>query len=151
MAANRRKPAGAVWYNWLLFLVYLGMLCYFLFFAEIMGRTANIGQFRYNLVPLREIRRFLEHADSLGWRIVFLNIYGNVLAFVPFGYFVPNLFGGFRKAISVTFVGFLFSFVVEVAQLFFYVGSFDVDDILLNTIGAFLGYIIYFIFCKLRD
>ena len=40
-----------------LFLVYMGGLIYFLFFAENYGRSAQGIGYRYNLVPLREIRR----------------------------------------------------------------------------------------------
>ena len=68
-----------------LFLVYMGGLIYFLFFAENYGRSAQGIGYRYNLVPLREIRRFLENEEILGRRAVFLNVAGNILGFVPFG------------------------------------------------------------------
>ena len=42
-------------------------------------------------------------------------------------------------------LGFLLSLGVEVVQLLTRVGTFDVDDVLLNTIGVALGYVVYLI------
>ena len=78
---------------------------------------------------------------------------------MPFGFLVPVLyreqrkgvhFKGhyFRSGLFVTFLGFAFSLVVETIQLVTKVGCFDVDDILLNTIGGVLGYIV-FVVCNL--
>ena len=81
--------------GFLFFVLYLVLLTYFLFFAEEMGRTPGIrAGYSYNLTPLKEIRRFLTHADVLGWRAVFLNIVGNMAAFMPFGFFLPEIWSG---------------------------------------------------------
>ena len=47
----------------------------------------------------------------------------------------------FKNIISVTLMTFLFSLFIETAQLLTKVGAFDVDDLFLNTVGGFLGYI----------
>ena len=109
---------------WTLFIVYMVFLMYFLFFAEIMGRTYIDRDYHYNLTPFREIRRFIVYRRTLGWFAVLSNLLGNVLAFVPFGMILPMLF-------------------VETIQLISKVGSFDVDDLILNTLGAALGYLAY--------
>lgn len=69
-----------------------------------------------------------------------VNIIGNVLAFVPFGFFRPII--GVRKYAFVRTVvsGFLTSLAIEVSQLLVFVGSFDVDDLILNTLGTMIGY-----------
>ena len=108
-----------------LFLVYMGGLIYFLFFAENYGRSAQGIGYRYNLVPLREIRRFLENEEILGRRAVFLNVAGNILGFVPFGAILPLPVG------------------VEIAQLLLRRGICDVDDVILNTAGGFAGYLLF--------
>ena len=74
----------------ILFVVYLIILFYFLFFAEAMGRVSDSGEreYIYNLELFKEIRRFLEYRDILGWKAVMLNLAGNVVAFVPFGSFL---------------------------------------------------------------
>ena len=60
----------------LLFIIYMCLLIYVVFFAEAMGRTPQ-GEYVYNLVPLREIKRFWKYIfdnDTLG-SIARLNIW----------------------------------------------------------------------------
>ena len=97
----------------------------------------------YNLTLFKEIRRFLLYRNILGWRAVFLNIFGNVLAFMPFGFFLPVIWVRTRHWYITVLLSFAMSLLVETMQLVGKVGSFDVDDLLLNTIGGFAGYIIF--------
>ncbi|MBO5373779.1 MAG: VanZ family protein [Lachnospiraceae bacterium] len=126
------------------------MLCYFLFFAESMGRAFSEREYHYNLLPFKEISRFWTYRKSLGFVSVALNLAGNVLAFIPFGAFLPGLYARCRRFLSTAVLCFEFSLCVEVIQLVWKVGSFDVDDILLNTLGGILGYMGYSIYCKLK-
>lgn len=116
---------------------------YFLFFAEIMGRTYIDRDYHYNLTPFREIRRFIVYRRTLGWFAVLSNLLGNVLAFVPFGMILPMLTPKCRNFFHIVLLGFDFSLFVETIQLISKVGSFDVDDLILNTLGAALGYLVY--------
>ena len=89
MKKHRHRILGAV-----LFVLYLVLLTYFLFFAEEMGRSPDArAEYSYNLTLFKEIRRFLLYRNILGWRAVFLNIFGNVLAFMPFGFFSAGHLG----------------------------------------------------------
>ncbi len=133
----------------LLFMVYLGVLCYLLFFADSMGRTYAERTYHYNLIPFREIRRFWVYRESLGFWFVTLNLAGNVAAFLPFGIFLPRLYPKCRKFLLTMLFSFEFSLFVETTQLVSKVGSFDVDDILLNTLGGVFGFCIYRIYHKL--
>ena len=82
MKKHRHRILGAV-----LFVLYLVLLTYFLFFAEEMGRSPDArAEYSYNLTLFKEIRRFLLYRNILGWRAVFLNIFGNVLAFMPLAF-----------------------------------------------------------------
>ena len=128
---------------WTLFIVYMVFLMYFLFFAEIMGRTYIDRDYHYNLTPFREIRRFIVYRRTLGWFAVLSNLLGNVLAFVPFGMILPMLTPKCRNFFHIVLLGFDFSLFVETIQLISKVGSFDVDDLILNTLGAALGYQAY--------
>ena len=128
---------------WTLFIVYMVFLMYFLFFAEIMGRTYIDRDYHYNLTPFREIRRFIVYRRTLGWFAVLSNLLGNVLAFVPFGMILPMLTPQCRNFFHIVLLGFDFSLFVETIQLISKVGSFDVDDLILNTLGAALGYLAY--------
>lgn len=127
---------------WVAFVVYLIMLCYYLFFAELTGRTGS-EEYHYNLVLFKEIKRFIRYREILGTRAVLLNLAGNVISFVPFGLFLPLLAHRCRKFGYVTMLSFDFSLMVELIQLISKVGSFDVDDLLLNTIGGALGYLCF--------
>lgn len=128
---------------WTLFIVYMVFLMYFLFFAEIMGRTYIDRDYHYNLTPFREIRRFIVYRRTLGWFAVLSNLLGNVLAFVPFGMILPMLTPKCRNFFHIVLLGGDFSLFVETIQLISKVGSFDVDDLILNTLGAALGYLVY--------
>lgn len=127
----------------ILFIIYFIVLFYFLFFSERMGRTFSDRTYHYNLIPFREIRRFLTHRDALGSEAVLLNIVGNVVAFMPFGTFLPIFSERCRKLWRTVYYSFELSLVVELLQLISRVGSFDVDDLLLNTVGGLLGFLVF--------
>jgi glycopeptide antibiotics resistance protein len=135
--SNRRKTGYLI-----LFALYLVILFYLLFFSEKMGRTVVTEQYRYNLTLFREIRRFynLRHSET---KMFLLNIFGNVAAFVPFGYLVPKLKQRSTSFFFTALFSFELSLCVELLQLVFKLGCFDVDDLLLNTLGGMLGYLIY--------
>jgi glycopeptide antibiotics resistance protein len=138
MAASKRHK-GCLF---VLFLIYLALLCYFLFFSEGFGRT-DTGEYRYNLHLFQEIMRFTHHRQAVGFWSYFINIYGNVLAFVPLGFFLPALCGMRKRGVLVVLSCFTLSLMVETIQLVCRLGSFDVDDLFLNTCGGLLGYLIY--------
>ena len=76
------------------------------------------------------------------------NIGGNTVLLLPMGIFLPLIWSKFRRAGKVTLFAFLFSLTIEVLQLLScYLGNmgraFDIDDILLNTLGAFIGITLY--------
>ena len=116
----------------LLFIIYILFLFYLLFFSETYGRTMEDSGYRYNLELFKEIKRFWMNRGSLGLRSVTTNLLGNIVAFAPFGFFLPMLCRVGKNVFACTIVSALFSFCVEVVQLFTRVGAFDVDDILLN-------------------
>ena len=142
LSARKAKIIRA--FGKVLFLLYVIFLIYFLFVAEWYGRTEVAEEYRYNLELFREIRRFLTYREELGTFAVFANLLGNILIFVPYGFFISmaSRSRGFFKTLLCSM---LLSLGVEIVQLFTRVGSFDVDDILLNTIGGVLGYIVFVI------
>lgn len=127
----------------LLFLIYLAALTYLLFFAEWIGRDEIYTEYHYNLLPFDTIRRYLFHRDRVGWWICALNVEGNIAAFLPFGFFLPALFSRCNRAWITVLCTASFSFLVELIQLFTRVGSCDIDDLILNTLGGLLGYLLY--------
>lgn len=129
--------------GWLLFYLYIVMLCYFLFFSERYGRHDILKEYKSNLVLFREIKRFILYRNQLGFESFVVNILGNIFAFAPFGFLLPLLNKRYRKLIITVFLSFLFSLCIEAIQFVFRVGIFDVDDLFLNTVGGLLGYVCY--------
>uniref|UniRef100_UPI003FEF2A77 VanZ family protein n=1 Tax=Lachnospira sp. TaxID=2049031 RepID=UPI003FEF2A77 len=135
----------------LLFIIYMCVLVYVVFFAEAMGRTPQDG-YVYNLTPLKEIKRFMKYIwdnDALG-RAARLNIFGNIIAFIPFGIYLPYTSESKLGFISTVLYTFSLSLTIELVQLITKVGSCDVDDIILNALGGVIGYILWYIYTKLR-
>ena len=128
------------------FMLYVLVLVYLLFFSEGYGRVADVErEFRYNFVPFVEIRRFWIYRKQLGMFALFTNIFGNVLGFMPYGFVLPVITRRMRNGFFIILSGFSISLAVEVIQLITRVGCFDVDDMILNTLGVALGYGIYIV------
>ncbi len=127
-----------------IFVIYIIALGYFLFFAESMGRTTRGDEYHYNLQPLFEIKRIWRSSHILGMKYVILNFAGNVIAFIPFGYLLPKMVKKKPRLFHTVLFSFEFSLLVELTQLISRTGSFDVDDLILNTFGGLIGYILYY-------
>ena len=66
----------------------------------------------------------------------------NIIFFMPFGFLLPTLWNKFRKFIPTVFAGIIFSLIIEVGQLFT-IRATDVDDLIMNTLGTILGFILF--------
>lgn len=114
----------------LLFVIYILILYGLLTNTEI---NHNGGM---NLVPFTEIFRY-----EIGSELFIFNVCGNMLIFVPFGYFI-SYFIKAKKIWPILFVTLITSTTVEFVQL--QIGrSFDIDDIILNVVGAIAGFLLY--------
>lgn len=140
---NKHGMDGIRVVGWIVFSGYLFMLLYMLFFAEMWGRTEITGVYSYNLQPFQEIMRFIRYREQLGFWVVFFNLGGNVIGFMPFGFCVPLLDRYHRRWYVICAETMAVSVCIELIQLVTRVGSCDVDDVLLNTIGGVIGYVIF--------
>lgn len=121
----------------LIFILYIMCLFEVVTFQDINFGTSNF-------IPFKEIFRY-----DIGSRLFVKNIIGNVLLFLPYGYFVSYYLKN-KKILPTTFLTLLISITIEIVQL--NIGrTFDIDDIILNTIGGILGYGIYIIMDKIKD
>lgn len=137
--------------KWLLFIIYMFVLFYIVFFAESFGRTTQT-EYVYNLEPFSEIKRFgkyLFYTGTLG-DMARLNIIGNIIAFVPFGIFLPWLSHKKLRFIPTFLYSFSLSLAIELIQLVAKVGTCDVDDIILNSAGGIIGYVIWAVYNHIR-
>ena len=121
----------------LCFIIYILLLYYIVTFQD-----NNYGT--NNFVPFREIFRY-----DVNSRLFLKNVIGNVLLFVPFGIFVTYYVKN-DKVYQTLFLSILVSCSIEFAQSV--IGrTADIDDVILNTIGGILGYIIFKFGGKLVD
>ena len=133
----------------ILFVLYIVFIIYFLIFSDWYGRTGEMEEYHYNLVLFKEIKRFWNYREQVGMFAMFTNLFGNVIIFMPFGFFMP-MASRYRSCFSAVFYSFGLSLCVETFQLLTKVGSFDVDDLLLNTIGGLAGYVIFAVCAVIR-
>ena len=143
MAANKKKRSLL---KWVCFLAYLLFLGYMLFYSVGFDRVEH-ENYRYNLIMFQEIMRYYNLGMRTGnWILFVLNVIGNIVVFMPIGMFLPSLFTRCRNIFLTMIVSLEISLCVEVVQLITKVGSFDVDDLLLNTLGGICGYIVYMVY-----
>ncbi|KZN99330.1 VanZ family protein [Bacillus badius] len=102
------------------------------------------GESAVNLVPFRTIDTYVSDVNS---GVPFINILGNIIPFVPMGFIIPLAFPSQRNIIK-TMISCLFLICsIEIIQLISFLGSFDVDDIILNQLSCFIGFML-FVTCK---
>ena len=126
----------------ILFVLYIIFVFYFLLISEIYGRTGEMKDYHYNLVLFQEIKRFWNYRKQLGIFATATNLLGNVLIFLPFGFFMA-MASKYRSFMSTLIYSLALSLTIEISQLFMKVGCFDVDDLFLNTLGGMLGLIAF--------
>lgn len=125
-----------------------------LFIVGLLSLTVSFGQLRdlglkgsVNLIPLATIRLMLDnlrhtHTGATYWGVLLTNLLGNVLVFVPVGLLPPILWRRCDRLWAAAGIGLGLSLFIEVAQLFCYRAT-DVDDLILNTLGAALGFLVW--------
>lgn len=123
---------------------YTLLLGYWMLFG--FGREVS-PVYMYNLVPFTTINQFLV-VENFDYKVWIINLLGNIGVFIPFGILLPLVFG--NKSIKLLIIFECGLLTLETLQLLTRRGSFDVDDLILNTIGALIGYLIYQLVSKLR-
>lgn len=89
-----------------------------------------------NLIPFNEIMRY-----KFGSKLFMLNVVGNIAMFIPFGYIIAVYIKP-KKIWTNLIIAAIVSTTTEYVQLS--IGrSFDIDDIILNTLGSIIGYLLY--------
>lgn len=94
---------------------------------------------------------FWSHAELFrNWsRHLAMQIFYNILLFVPWGIIFPIISKTMQKIQWVALSAFAFSALIEVIQLVFKCGLFEFDDMFHNSLGAILGYVIWYRMKKL--
>mgnify|MGYP003593000989 CR=1 FL=1 len=139
---------------WILLIVYFALLTRSILFKKGLTyfRQHFASEYRHysikegwktaNTVPFHTIRNFY-NSQRLDSDYKTSNLLGNLVGFVPLGLLLPVVWAFFRRWWSILLAGLLVSLGYECTQLFFGLGVFDVDDLILNTAGTLAGYICY--------
>lgn len=129
------------------FLIYLLALIYILFLRFRVDRMQGLDFSTYvmsstNLVPFRTINTYIQAMidGSMNMYIPIENLAGNLLLFLPMGVFLPYYIARINKISQFISSMIVLLFVVEAMQFITRRGSFDIDDFILNMIGALIGY-----------
>lgn len=104
----------------------------------------RILPFRINLIP------FVYLFDYETVREIMLNLLGNSLMFVPVGIVYPIVYKKLNTHVKVIAAGIGFSLAIELLQLPFFDRVSDVDDLILNSLGYVLGYLIYLLVKRIK-
>lgn len=97
-----------------------------------------------NLVPIQYTFDAIfnnNSPDTHYYRKIFIY---NIIAFIPYGTMLPLLFPKINSVKKIILAGFLTSLCYEIIQIFTTLGAFDIDDIILNTIGTFIGFVVFY-------
>lgn len=100
----------------------------------------------YNLIPFKLIRQQYGKWGVVG--ITDMNVFGNFLMFIPIGIFTCVFTKNRNPYCHIYFIP-IISIVVEIIQYILATGSFDVDDIILNTLGGLTGILLFAIIYKI--
>ena len=126
-----------------LFTLYLIFLLRITLFkqASIYNLFASIGasERSVSIIPFKSIFEMISSSVSI-MRIL-ENVIGNIVIFIPLGLILPIILK--RESGNVILGGIIFSASIEIIQFIFGLGSTDIDDLIFNTLGTIIGYLLF--------
>ena len=132
---------------WAAFILYCAAMAWLLFGQRLGWDRPGPYTDRLNLRPLETIKllwpMLLGQYGPALQRFAIVNLAGNVAVFVPAGLFLPLLWPAMRRWWRFLLVAVFSIAAIECLQLVLRLGSCDIDDLLLNVPGAFMGFIAY--------
>lgn len=137
-----------------IFLIYLLILIKIILFktnsfVDLLKGNTSAGYRGANLMPFKTIFTFFDTTKHFSFLRAISNTLGNIAIFLPLGYLLPILTKKIDNIYKVFLISISVSIVFESLQYIFYLGSLDIDDVILNTLGGVIGYIIYYFIRKL--
>lgn len=119
-------------------IIYTILILFFLFLgAGRLGPIAGNNKYQFNLIPSIISFRFPSFLDLRNFPHGFFEL-GNFIGFIPFGILIPILYRcNFFRFISLFFLSIL---IIETLQMLTFLGSFDINDAIVNSLGASVGF-----------
>lgn len=140
------RPLYITYLKYAFAVLYLIALVWILFFIHTPSFARSSLRFQdvsSQLIPFRSIVRYFGASSSDNYvYLLFSNIIGNILLFVPWGILSAQIFPLLNSNMKVAAIAALASTTAELLQYVFHLGVFDVDDIFLNTLGGIAGYML---------
>ena len=130
-----------------------GVILLFAVLAGIASQTIlpESNQYNFILINLKPFNKFAEIKDAAGrymFRYIVTEVYGNIMLFAPVGLLMPLVWRKQEKFWVLLVSGIAISTAIEVVQLALPLRATDIDDIIMNTCGALIGYVIYILVKK---
>lgn len=119
---------------WILFIAYIIVTFQTVFFSREAGSRKEIS-----------LVLFETWGHSFHMHAMFIE---NIIMFIPFGVLLPIVFKQVRSGWKCVLIGFLCSCGIEIAQHITQRGYLQLDDVVTNTVGMFIGWAIWKIVCK---
>ena len=116
------------------------ILPYTIFLLYLMFLGFGREQHEANIVRLLPfVSTILFVQNTTSWESIIINLFGNIIMFIPFGFlgWLNAKYFSFKKLI-VDFLSALI--IVEALQYFTRLGVFDIDDLVLNSLGVWIGF-----------
>ena len=143
MTKKGRKSPGRQAFLRFLFLLYAAGMIWLLFGQ----RWGSDNQRAINIAPFETLKLYwwiLKNSqNSALLSHAFINLVGNVVMFIPLGFYVPYLGKKTRKFLPAIGVVLLLILAVEAIQYVTCLGSCDIDDVILNMAGCIIGYLFW--------
>ena len=122
----------------------LSFIIYGLCLFQVVTFQDNVSWSTNNFIPFREMLRY-----NIGSRLFVKNVLGNMLMFLPYGFFISYYLKN-KKPWLTLILTIIASFAIELVQMV--IGRvFDIDDIILNLLGGYLGYLVYYWMSRLYE
>lgn len=144
-----KGKASTVWR--IVLAAYSLLMIWLLFFREGYDPALPyMDQLKFNLTPFATISRYVQHLTWANrqdlWGSAAVNLLGNIIMFIPLGFLMPRVFRRLRKLWKTLLLCIGIIVAIELVQLVTLVGTCDVDDLILNVLGIYLGYFL----CRTR-
>jgi len=152
----KKNRTGIEWKNCIYYMYFAGMITILLVprsypgmphSSEDIWRNINLQPFAYVAKSLSQLGEAYSGDILFHLKLIAKNVVGNIVIFVPFGFFIRMKVTRVNSLGAAALYGLLVSLTIELIQLLqIYLGlsirTFDIDDIILNTIGVVLGYLL---------
>jgi len=138
VSGDQTTMSAKRWTRWIYLALFIAYMVALLFITVIRPGVYDSNR---QINPRLFVELFALIKTS-GWGTFLWLFLGNIGWFVPFGFLVPILFKRLRPA-TVVLAGLLLSLCIETTQFIFHKGVAELDDLVLNTLGVAIGYLLF--------